>query len=210
MHSNELQKLTGHLGVFQVFALVSVLLASPSAQQTKKQLLKSMKTVYLFHITNEQKGEERTWFVDMKVRHCRSQGRRVACGKLTALPEQKKGRVGLLEGKEKAPYKPDVTIWVGDRDFVGLATGKVDLLQICTGRTRRLHSLSTDSSTLRSSMLPRSAPAFARPLLSPDSDLAYFHSAFVFAEISIKRSMSRSEPSSFSLPALWARLGDLS
>lgn len=60
----------------QVFALVSVLLASPSAQQTKKQLLKSMKTVYLFHITNEQKGEERTWFVDMKVSLGRGAGTR--------------------------------------------------------------------------------------------------------------------------------------
>ncbi|ORY73608.1 SCP2 sterol-binding domain-containing protein [Leucosporidium creatinivorum] len=88
----------------RVFALASVLLASPSAQQTKKQLLKSMKTVYLFHITQEAKGEERSWFVDMK----------------------KKGRVGLLEGKEKAPLKPDVTVWIGDRDFVGLATGKLN------------------------------------------------------------------------------------
>lgn len=47
---------------------MSVLLASPSAQQTKKRLLKSMKTMYLFHITQEQKGVERSWFVDMKVR----------------------------------------------------------------------------------------------------------------------------------------------
>lgn len=46
-----------------MFALVSVLLASPSSP--RKALLRSMRTVYLFHITHEQQGEERVWWVDM-------------------------------------------------------------------------------------------------------------------------------------------------
>lgn len=78
-------------GEFQVFALISVLLNSPSSP--KKQLVrilflspqplpriqlsetrrvvqvKSMKTVYLFQVTSSQSGSEETarWWVDMKV-----------------------------------------------------------------------------------------------------------------------------------------------
>lgn len=61
-----------------------------------------MKTVYLFHVKNEQ-GAKATWFVDMK----------------------KKGRVLRIDDNTKPPLKPDVRIEVSDRDLVGLATGTV-------------------------------------------------------------------------------------
>lgn len=41
----------------------------------------------------------------------------------TLLSLQKTGRVGKFE--DKAPAKPDVSIWLADNDLVGLATGKV-------------------------------------------------------------------------------------
>ncbi|KAL8287497.1 hypothetical protein RQP46_003355 [Phenoliferia psychrophenolica] len=85
----------------RVFALISVLLATPSARSTRKRLVKEMKCYYAFHVTNKD-GVEVNWFVDMK----------------------KLGRVGKFV--DKAPSKPDVSIWVSDRDLVGLATGTLN------------------------------------------------------------------------------------
>lgn len=88
----------------QVFALVSVLLSSPSSP--RKSLVKTMNTVYQFDITSDDSssaGSTRTWYADMR----------------------KKGVVGLVKEGEKIPLKPDVTIRCSDRDFVSMATGKV-------------------------------------------------------------------------------------
>ncbi|GAA6052824.1 hypothetical protein JCM3770_006270 [Rhodotorula araucariae] len=84
----------------RVFALISVVLSSPSSP--RKRLVRRIKTVYLFQVDND-KGEEAQWWLDMK----------------------KKGRLGKLVPGEKAPLKPDVIIKVADRDFVGLATGRL-------------------------------------------------------------------------------------
>ena len=107
-----------------------------------------MKTVYVFHVTNSQ-GEEAAWWVDMKVR-----SRAIGGGKqLMREGAQKKGRVGKVEKGGKAPLKPDVSIWVGDRDLVGLATGAVGPVSAAWDRRR------ADEGTLslipRSSMRPR-------------------------------------------------------
>lgn len=48
----------------QVFALVSVLLNSPSAPT--KKLLRSVNTAYVFHVAKDD-GEERSFLVDLKV-----------------------------------------------------------------------------------------------------------------------------------------------
>ncbi|GAA5993847.1 hypothetical protein JCM5350_004393 [Sporobolomyces pararoseus] len=91
----------------RVFALVSVLLNSPSSP--KKELIKSMKTVYLFRINSPQEGdEEARWFVDMK----------------------KKGILRLLKPGEKPPLKPDVTISCSDKDLVGLANGTLNPMKL--------------------------------------------------------------------------------
>ncbi|KAM0751478.1 sterol-binding-like protein [Meredithblackwellia eburnea MCA 4105] len=87
----------------RVFALISVLLSTPSARQTRRRLVHQMKTTYAFHVTNSE-GQEVGWWVDMK----------------------KKGRVGKFEAGTKAPFKPDVSIWVMDNDLVGLATGRLN------------------------------------------------------------------------------------
>ncbi|KAK4331151.1 SCP2 domain-containing protein [Rhodotorula toruloides] len=84
----------------RVFALISVVLQSPSSP--KKRLLRAIKTVYLFQVTNPS-GQEAQWWLDMK----------------------KKGRVGVLKPGEKAPLKPDVIVRVQDRDLVGLVTGRL-------------------------------------------------------------------------------------
>ncbi|GAA6003328.1 SCP2 sterol-binding domain-containing protein [Rhodotorula paludigena] len=84
----------------RVFALISVVLSSPSSP--RKRLLRAIKTVYLFQIDND-KGETGTWWLDMR----------------------KKGRLGKLAPGQKAPLKPDVIVKISDRDFVGLATGRL-------------------------------------------------------------------------------------
>ncbi|GAA5920164.1 hypothetical protein JCM5296_006569, partial [Sporobolomyces johnsonii] len=91
----------------RVFALISVLLNSPSSP--KKRLVRSMKTVYLFHVAHSAGDgaggeDEAVWWVDMK----------------------KKGIVRKLAKGEKAPLKPDVVIRLADRDLVGLATGTLN------------------------------------------------------------------------------------
>ncbi|GAA5969724.1 hypothetical protein JCM3765_001220 [Sporobolomyces pararoseus] len=97
----------------RVFALISVLLNSPSSP--KKQLIKSMKTSYLFKVTSSQPGEggeeeeeEARWFVDMK----------------------KKGILRLLKPGEKPLFKPDVTILLSDKDLVGLANGSLNPMKL--------------------------------------------------------------------------------
>ncbi|SGY83856.1 BQ5605_C009g05659 [Microbotryum silenes-dioicae] len=82
----------------RIFALISVLLSSPSSP--KKKLVAQMKTVYQFKIENAE-GQKAVWVVDMK----------------------KRGRVQVVPQGEKPSPKPDVTIEMNDRDCVGLATG---------------------------------------------------------------------------------------
>ncbi|KAK4048667.1 hypothetical protein OIV83_004637 [Microbotryomycetes sp. JL201] len=84
-----------------VFALISLLLASPSAPT--KHLVKVMKTCYRFNVKNES-GQEVSWYADMK----------------------KRGKVAKIGPKERPPVKADVTIWIDDKDLVGLATGKLN------------------------------------------------------------------------------------
>ncbi|GAA6061512.1 hypothetical protein JCM10212_004502 [Sporobolomyces blumeae] len=96
----------------RVFALISVLLNSPSSP--KRQLVRSMKTVYLFNVTNNE-GKSARWWVDMK----------------------KKGIVRLLSSNEKAPLKPDVTISLSDKDLVGLANGTLNPMKLY--EARRVH-----------------------------------------------------------------------
>ncbi|GAA5960908.1 hypothetical protein JCM21900_000561 [Sporobolomyces salmonicolor] len=92
----------------RVFALISVLLNSPSSP--RKRLVRSMKTVYLFHVSRTARDsdgdgdDEALWWVDMK----------------------KKGIVRKLAKGEKAPLKPEVVIRLADRDLVGLATGTLN------------------------------------------------------------------------------------
>ncbi|KAI5479523.1 sterol transfer protein [Pseudohyphozyma bogoriensis] len=81
----------------RLFVMLSLLLASPSSPRDK--LVKQMRTSYLF-VVKAADGVERAWLVDMK----------------------KKGKVTLLEEGERR--KADVTIWVGDKDLIELATGK--------------------------------------------------------------------------------------
>lgn len=50
----------------RVFALISVLLGTPSARTTRKRLVKQMKCFYAFHVTNKD-GVVVNWYVDMKV-----------------------------------------------------------------------------------------------------------------------------------------------
>jgi hypothetical protein len=97
----------------QVFALISVLLSSPSTP--RKELVNSMRTIYLFHVTNLE-GKEVSWWVDMK--NVKTAGRRI---------------VKLKKG-EKAAAKAGVSIWVGDRDLVGLATGTVSSFHLVHSR----------------------------------------------------------------------------
>ncbi|KAK4054025.1 hypothetical protein OIO90_003670 [Microbotryomycetes sp. JL221] len=85
----------------RVFALISLLLASPSAPT--KHLVKVMRSCYKFNVKGED-GSEVSWYADMK----------------------KRGKVAKLDKGAKPPVKPDVTIWVQDRDLVGLATGKLN------------------------------------------------------------------------------------
>ncbi|BGP35693.1 hypothetical protein JCM10296v2_007545 [Rhodotorula toruloides] len=96
----------------RVFALISVVLQSPSSP--KKRLLRAIKTVYLFQVTNAS-GQEAQWWLDMK----------------------KKGRVGVLKPGEKAPLKPDVIVRVQDRDLVGLVTGRLTPQKLYAAK--RLH-----------------------------------------------------------------------
>ncbi|BGO95956.1 hypothetical protein NBRC10512_005460 [Rhodotorula toruloides] len=96
----------------RVFALISVVLQSPSSP--KKRLLRAIKTVYLFQVTNSS-GQEAQWWLDMK----------------------KKGRVGVLKPGEKAPLKPDVIVRVQDRDLVGLVTGRLTPQKLYAAK--RLH-----------------------------------------------------------------------
>ncbi|GAA5822584.1 hypothetical protein JCM5353_005489 [Sporobolomyces roseus] len=100
----------------RVFALISVLLNSPSSP--KKQLVKSMKTVYLFQVTSSQSGSEETarWWVDMK----------------------KKGVLRLLKPNEKAPLKPEVTIYLSDKDLVGLANGSLNPMKLFEAKRVRV------------------------------------------------------------------------
>ncbi|GAA5841037.1 hypothetical protein JCM3766R1_006644 [Sporobolomyces carnicolor] len=91
----------------RVFALISVLLNSPSSP--KKQLIRSMKTVYLFQVASPtSEGHSARWFVDMK----------------------KKGILRLLKPNEKPPLKPDVTISLSDKDLVGLANGSLNPMKL--------------------------------------------------------------------------------
>lgn len=39
---------------------------------------------------------------------------------------EQKGRVTLLDKGARAPSKPDVSIWMSDKDFVGLSTGRLN------------------------------------------------------------------------------------
>ncbi|BGP43731.1 hypothetical protein JCM10449v2_007776 [Rhodotorula kratochvilovae] len=96
----------------RVFALISVVLSSPSSP--RKRLVRRIKTVYLFQVENDT-GEKAQWWLDMK----------------------KKGRLGKLAPGEKAPLKPDVIIKVADRDFVGLATGRLHPQKLYAAK--RLH-----------------------------------------------------------------------
>ncbi|GAA6006866.1 hypothetical protein JCM11491_003211 [Sporobolomyces phaffii] len=101
----------------RVFALISVLLNSPSSP--KKQLVKSMKTVYLFVVSavdDDGSTVEARWFVDMK----------------------KKGVLGLLKPGEKAPVKPDVTIALNDKDLVGLANGTLNPMKLYEAKRVRV------------------------------------------------------------------------
>ncbi|GAA5902402.1 SCP2 sterol-binding domain-containing protein [Sporobolomyces salmoneus] len=102
----------------RVFALISVLLNSPSSP--KKQLIRSMKTVYLFSITSNSNPQETArWFVDMK-----------AMTDGAAKEKQKKGILRLLKPSEKPPLKPDVTITLSDKDLVGLANGSLNPMKL--------------------------------------------------------------------------------
>ncbi|TNY20312.1 hypothetical protein DMC30DRAFT_447162 [Rhodotorula diobovata] len=96
----------------RVFALISVVLSSPSSP--KKRLVRSIRTVYLFQVEND-KGDKAQWWLDMK----------------------KKGRLGKLAAGEKAPLRPDVIVKVGDRDLVGLATGRLHPQKLYAAK--RLH-----------------------------------------------------------------------
>ncbi|GAA5941276.1 SCP2 sterol-binding domain-containing protein [Sporobolomyces koalae] len=96
----------------RVFALISVLLNSPSSP--KKQLVKTIKTVYLFQVTQEDTSERggppitARWWVDMK----------------------KRGILRLLQPNEKPQLKPDVTISLSDKDLVGLANGTLNPVKL--------------------------------------------------------------------------------
>lgn len=83
-----------------MFAIVSVLLASPSTP--RKKLLNSIKTDYLFRVTNVD-GKVCSWLVDMK----------------------KKGAICKLATGERAALKPDVILEIGDEDLVKVATGQI-------------------------------------------------------------------------------------
>lgn len=64
-----------------------------------------MRTIYLFHITNSA-GLEMDWWVDLK-----------KTAQLRKLPPRTWTRA--------AGGKPTVHIYIGDKDLVGLASGKV-------------------------------------------------------------------------------------
>ncbi|GAA5988870.1 hypothetical protein JCM11641_002105 [Rhodosporidiobolus odoratus] len=96
----------------RVFALLSLLLSSPSVD--KKKLVRRIKTTYVFEVENE-KGEKGRWWVDMK----------------------KQGRIRLLPGESKAPSKPDVQVKLGDKDLVGLVTGRLSPQKLY--EAKRLH-----------------------------------------------------------------------
>ncbi|GAA5970210.1 hypothetical protein JCM8115_000776 [Rhodotorula mucilaginosa] len=85
----------------RVMALIAAVLGN-STTTPKKQLLRAVRTVYLFDVCNKQ-GNQARWYLDVK----------------------KRGRVASLKAEEKAPLKPDVTIKISDRDLVGLAIGKL-------------------------------------------------------------------------------------
>lgn len=85
----------------RVMALIAAVLDN-STETPKKQLLRAVRTVYLFDVCNKQ-GDQARWYLDVK----------------------KRGRIATLKAEEKAPLKPDVTIKISDRDLVGLAIGKL-------------------------------------------------------------------------------------
>ncbi|GAA6017881.1 hypothetical protein JCM10207_003486 [Rhodosporidiobolus poonsookiae] len=91
----------------RVFALISVLLNAPSGQQNRRKLVKAIKTVYLFEVENTR-GDRARWYVDMK----------------------KRGTIRLLPPNLRAPLKPNVVVKVGDKDLVGLATGRLNPQQL--------------------------------------------------------------------------------
>ena len=120
----------------RVMALIAAVLGN-STTTPKKQLLRAVRTVYLFDVCNKQ-GDQARWYLDVKV--ClsgtrlggRSQKTREECADAVRAMiglscAQTRGRVASLKAEEKAPLKPDVTIKISDRDLVGLATGKVGL-----------------------------------------------------------------------------------
>lgn len=101
-------------------ALIAALLESPASEgiSSRKRLIRSVKTCCAFPrflleerplaeigtdrfvVTNEDGSKSITWWADLK----------------------KTGKVGK---GEKAPCKPDVSMYLADRDLVDLATGKV-------------------------------------------------------------------------------------
>ncbi|CEQ41142.1 SPOSA6832_02821, partial [Sporobolomyces salmonicolor] len=111
----------------RVFALISVLLNSPSSP--RKRLVRSMKTVYLFHVSRTARDsggdgdDEAVWWVDMK----------------------KKGIVRKLAKGEKAPLKPDVVIRLADRDLVGLATGTLNPQKLYDAKVRSASSVGANN-----------------------------------------------------------------
>ncbi|GAA5891878.1 hypothetical protein JCM6882_007392 [Rhodosporidiobolus microsporus] len=101
----------------RVFVLLSVLLHSPSAAAQRKKLVRQIKTVYLFEVKNGE-GEVSRWWVDMK----------------------KTGNVRLLPSfTAKAPRKPDVIVKVGDKDLVGLATGRLSPQKLYAAKRLSIH-----------------------------------------------------------------------
>ncbi len=118
-------------------ALIAAVLDN-STETPKKQLLRAVRTVYLFDVCNKQ-GDQARWYLDVKVRMLGTRlcfyfhEIRVGCADavvcvITRLSlAQKRGRIATLKAEEKAPLKPDVTIKISDRDLVGLAIGKVSL-----------------------------------------------------------------------------------
>ncbi|GAA5834387.1 hypothetical protein JCM11251_007976 [Rhodosporidiobolus azoricus] len=108
----------------RVFALLSVLLTSPTGVAEKRKLVRQIRTFFLFKVENET-GVKARWWVDMK----------------------KKGSVRLLplvsepkrDSKRTAPRKPDVVIKVADKDLVGLAMGRLSPQKLYAAKRLYVH-----------------------------------------------------------------------
>lgn len=105
-----------------------------------------------------------------------------------------------------------MTIWIGDRDFVGLATGKVSVAASFTREfNNKTHLRLLISSTLKSSTPLRFGSGSLRSLKGSQADVLHVYSASASVETSTRRSKWRSELSmaSAARSCRRSRLGDL-